>query len=439
MPKKAKTARPDYRLATRIIHGRFRSEHWNYKDQIVPPVSSSAAYRLESSARGAKGFQEFANPEFNGPHHAPIYIYDRLDEPSRGMLEENFAAAHGADRAVAFSTGMAAISAALGVLLKQGDKVIAHPTLYGCTYSLFRNWYPRLGIEVEYADLKDPAALARALDEKTQAVYFETPCNPTLELIDLAATRRVVDAANKKMHRRWPKRRQIMIVVDNTFASPFGQRPLRHGADLVVESLTKNVGGFGTDMGGIVAGPELLHPDLLLYRKDFGGVLSPKAAWAPLTHGLPTLPLRMRRQQQTALAIAKWLEKHPKVGRVFYPGLASFPQRALARRQMRDFDGNFAPGILIYFTLKGKNSGATVAAGRRMMDHIAAHALSITLAVSLGQIRTLIEHPASMTHAVVDPEAQARGHIDPGGIRMSLGLEEPADLIADLSAALAKV
>lgn len=435
MRKKSPAA---YALPTRLIHGQFHSRHWNYADHIIPPISASAAYRLESSGRGARGFQAFANPEFNTPQTAPIYIYDRLDEPSRGMLEDNFAVASGAECALAFATGMAAITAALGVLLKAGDKVVAHTTLYGCTYSLFKNWYPRLGITVEFVDFNAPGALAQALDETTQAVYFETPCNPTLTLIDIKAVRRTVDAANRQHRRRRPLRREIFIVVDNTFATPFGQRPLAQGADLVVESLTKNVGGFGTDMGGIVAGPNILWPDLLLYRKDFGGVLSPKAAWPPLVNGLPTLPLRMRHQQKTALIIAKFLQRHPKVARVAYPGLPSFPQRALARRQMRDFDGHFAPGILIHFTLKGTSAQA-LARGRKFIDRIASHALSITLAVSLGQIRTLIEHPASMTHAVVDAEAQARGGIDPGGIRLSLGLESPADLMRDLNEALVRV
>jgi cystathionine beta-lyase/cystathionine gamma-synthase len=438
MPPKKKKPAPGYSLSTRLIHGLFRSPHWEYKDHIIPPVSASAAYRLETTARGARGFIAFANPEFNQPQAAPIYIYDRLDEPSRGMLEEKFAAAHGAECSVAYATGMAAIAAALGVLLKAGDKIVAHATLYGCTYSLFKNWFPRLGIAVQLIDFNRPGALEAALDERTQAVYFESPCNPTLTLIDIAAVRNTVDAANKRMKRRYPRRRQIFIVVDNTFASPAGQQPLGLGADLAVESLTKNVGGFGTDMGGIVAGPKLLQPDLLLYRKDFGGVLSPKAAWEPLVHGLPTLALRAARQQRTALVIAKFLEKHPKVARVVYPGLASFPQRALARRQMRDFEGNFAPGILIYFLLKGKGAAAR-RAGQRLMDALASHALTVTLAVSLGQIRTLVEHPASMTHAVVDAAAQARAGIDPGGIRLSIGLETPADLIRDLHAALARV
>jgi cystathionine beta-lyase/cystathionine gamma-synthase len=213
---------------------------------------------------------------------------------------------------------------------------------------------------------------------------------------------------------------------------------MEHGIDVVVQSLTKNIGGFGTDMGGAVVGPRLLEPDLLLYRKDFGGVLAPRAAWPPLVYGLPTLALRTREQMATALRVAQFLERHPRVARVSYPGLQSHPQHPLARRQMKDFDGEFAPGIMIYFLLRGEGE-AVRRLGARFIDHIAEHALSVTLAVSLGQIRTLIEHPSSMTHASVPAAVQEQSHIDPGGIRLSMGLEHPDDIIADLSAALESI
>lgn len=422
-----------YRKETRLIHGEFLSPHWDYRDHIVPPITASAAYRLESAERGALGFQEFANPEFNRHEQPPIYIYDRLDEPTRSMLEDNLAIAEDGETAVCFATGMAAIAAAFGVLAKAGDRIVAHRTLYGCTYSLLTNWLPRFGIAVDLVDLSDERALEAALGDDVMVVYFETPTNPTLELIDIAAVRRAVDRANA---RRASSRRRIFVVVDNTFASPFCQRPLSLGADLVCHSLTKNIGGFGTDMGGVVVGPRLLEPDLLLYRKDFGAPLGPKAAWPPLVYGLPTLAVRTRRQMDSARKVAEFLEGHPGIRRVVYPGLESHPQHELARRQMRDPEGGFAPGILIYFVLEGEPAEARER-GRRVMDHIAANALSITLAVSLGQVRTLIEHPASMTHAVVPPEAQARAGIEPGGIRLSLGLESVEDIIEDLRAALA--
>jgi len=420
-----------YHSETRLIHGDFHSPHWDYKDHIVPPVSASAAYRLESAERGAEGFRGFANPELNRHEVPPIYIYDRLDEPTRSMLEENLAAAEQGECGVCFATGMAAISAALGVLVKAGDRLVAHRTMYGCTYSLLTNWLPRFGVRTDFVDLRDPAALA-SLGDDVMAVTFETPTNPTLDLLDIAAIRAAVDRANAK---RPKTRRRIFIVVDNTFASPYCQRPLTLGADMVAHSLTKNIGGFGTDMGGVVVAPQLLEPDLLLYRKDFGAPLGPKAAWPTLVYGLPTLALRTRRQMETALAVARFLEGRPEIARVAYPGLESHPQHALARQQMRDPDGQFAPGIMIYFVVRGEPAVARER-GRRVMDHLAQSALAVTLAVSLGQVRTLIEHPASMTHATVPPEAQAAAGIDPGGVRLSIGLEAAGDIIGDLAVAL---
>lgn len=425
-----------YRMRTRLIHGKMHSSHWSYKDHIIPPISASSAYRLESAFRGAEGFREFANPEFNREQHAPIYIYDRMDEPSRGMLEENLAAAEGSEACVIFAAGMAAISAALGVLLKTGDTVVAHKTLYGCTYSLLTNWYPRLGIKVRFLDLKDLPNLERTLkeDPNIMAVYGESPVNPNLEILDLAGIAETIRPINESRG----SHRHVYSVLDNTFATPFCQRPMEHGIDIVVHSLTKNIGGFGTDMGGAVLCPKFLEPDVLLYRKDFGGVLSPRSAWPPLVYGLPTLPLRARHQMSTTAKIAKFLEEHPKIERVIYPGLPSHPQYELARKQMRDFDGEFAPGSLIYFFLHGSPAEAKEKGGR-LMDVLAKNALAVTLAVSLGQIRTLIEHPASMTHAAVPAEKQEEAGLDPGGIRLSIGLEEPADIIADLGAALETV
>jgi methionine-gamma-lyase len=429
---KSKERKRAYQKETRLIHGDFHSPHWDYRDHIVPPISASAAYRLESAERGAQGFQAFANPEFNRHVQPPIYIYDRLDEPSRSMLEDNLAAAEEGECAVCFSTGMAAIMASLGVLARAGDRILAHRTLYGCTYSLLVNWLPRFGVRVDMLDFKDEDALERAMGEDVVAVYFETPSNPILELVDLSAVRALVDRANAA---RNPKKRRIYVVVDNTFATPFCQRPLSLGADVVVESLTKNIGGFGTDMGGVWVGPQLLEPDVLLFRKDFGAPLSPKAAWPPLVYGLPTLALRSRRQVETALKVARYLEGHPAVERVVYPGLPSHPQHVLARKQMLDPGGAFAPGIMIYFLLKGSPEEARDR-GRRMMNHLADHSLAVTLAVSLGQIRTLIEHPSSMTHAPLPVDAQVAAGIDPGGIRISAGLESPEDIMGDLEEAL---
>ncbi|MBK8208077.1 MAG: PLP-dependent transferase [Planctomycetes bacterium] len=413
-----------------LIHGRHFTEKWDFRHHIIPPQSSSVTYRLDKTERGARGFQEYASG--NAHKSKPIYIYDRLDEPTRGMLEDELAAFEGGDFCVAFSTGMSAIAAALGVMLNAGDEVVAHKTLYGCTYSLLTNWYPRLNIGHTFLDIRDLNALRAAITDKTRAVYFESPVNPTLELIDIAAVRKVVDEVNAK---REPTR-QVYIIVDNTFATPFCQRPLELGAHVVVHSLTKNIGGFGTDMGGAVIGPRELEGQVLLYRKDFGAALAPKSAWPILVYGLPTLPLRLRQQMHTAYEVARYLQGHPKVSRVVYPGLDNYPQLALAKQQMRTPDGEFAPGNMIYFET------AEVDANQpenniKVVDWIAQHAYTLTLAVSLGQLRTLIENPGAMTHAAVPEEQRLEGGIAPNGIRLSIGVEPAADIIRDLDAALA--
>ncbi len=415
----------DYELRTRLIHGRFRSKKWDYAHHVVPPMTASATFRLEGSQRGAEGFFQFACDRVNPEREVPIYIYDRLDEPTRGMLEDNLAAAEGAGCCVTFSTGMAAISAALGVLCHADEEIVAHRVLYGCTYSLLTNWLPRMGVHSRFVDLNDEAALAAAITPRTRVVYCESPVNPTLDLIDLAAVRRVLDRVTPRP----------LLVIDNTFATPHGQRPLQLGADVVVHSLTKGIGGFGTDMGGAVLADAAMRNLLMMYRKDFGGVLSPKAAWDFLVYGLPTLATRMDSAGKAALVIAQWLEQHPKIARVHYPGLDSFPQAELARRQLTDPRGRFAPGAMIYFELK--EPGGDGDAGARVIDWIAKEAYAITLAVSLGQIKSLIEHPYSMTHSAL-PDADKRGGgVHPGGIRLSVGLEDVDDLIGDLERALA--
>ena len=423
--------REQYRLRTRLIHGSFATGRWDYDHHVVPPQSSSTTFRLKSVHRGVQGFVEFGSPQ---AQRAPIYIYDRLDEPTRSMLEENLAAAEGGEMAVAFSTGMAAVSAAICALVSSGHQIVAHRVLYGSTHSLLTNWLPRFGVDTDFCDLTNPECIAGEATRDCRVVYFETPVNPTMELIDMAAVRQVVERLNASR----PEPEQIRIVVDNTFATPYCQRPLEFGVDLVVHSLTKDIGGFGTDMGGAVIGSNRFYNLLMLYRKDFGGVLSPKNAWPILVYGLPTLATRMVNQQKGAMMVANFLLKQPKVARVVYPGLPNFPQAELARRQMVGYDGKFAPGSLLYFELKSHNGSGAMAA-ERFVDFVAEHAYTITLAVSLGQIKTLIENPFSMTHATVPEEDKITSGLQPGGIRLSLGLEDWQDIIADLEAALAVV
>jgi cystathionine beta-lyase/cystathionine gamma-synthase len=423
----------DYRLRTHMIHGSFDSKKWDYDHHVVPPVSHSTAFRLTSLERGAKGFVQFASADEALSGHMPIYIYDRLDEPTRAMLEENLAYAEGGDICVTFASGMAAISAVLGSALRLGQEVLAHHTLYGCTYSLMTNWLPRFGMQARFTDFLKIESLREQITPATRVLYFETPTNPTMELIDIAAVRRLADQVNVGRE----ERQRVLVVVDNTFATPHCQRPLKLGADIVVESLTKGLGGFGTDMGGAVTAPAMWYNNLMLFRKDFGGVLSPRAAWGILVYGLPTLATRMSNMQKTAQRVAEFLSKHPKVASVRYPGAECFPQKALAHRQMLSPDGKFAPGSMIYFVLKESDSKQSRA--EKLVDYLAEHAYSITLAVSLGQIKTLIEHPFSMTHSALPDEQKRAFGMHPEGVRISLGLEDWHDIIRDLEIALEKV
>jgi methionine-gamma-lyase len=431
---KNKKKSPPHSFETGLIHGKMITKKWDFSHHVVPPISSSSTFRLDTAKRGAQGFAQFAHHSGGATIEscAPIYIYDRLGEPNKEFLEENLAAAEKGDIAVTFSTGMAAISAVLGSVTGVGDEIISHRLIYGCTYSLLTNWYPRYKISTKFADLTHPEHLKKIITPRTRVVYFETPVNPTLELIDI----RAVVSRVKQANRRRPPTRKIYVIIDNTFASPYCQRPLEMGADFAVSSLTKGICGFGTDMGGVVVGPRWSYDILLLYRKDFGGALAAKSAWPILVYGLPSLPTRIRQQMNSAEGIATFLESDPRVAFVSYPGLPSFPQYELARAQMQDYDGKFAPGGLLYFSLKGKTPAIRHEKGVKFINYLARNAYSITLAVSLGHIRTLVEHPSSMTHSAFPLAEQVKRGIDPGGIRLSIGLEKPSDIIQDLARAL---
>ncbi len=435
--KKELPAQKDYSTETHLIYGKFYTEKWDYSHHLVPPITASATFRLESAQRGAQGFIDFAHT-VEGEEiskQAPIYIYDRLGEPNKDLLEDNLALAESGDTCLTFASGMGAVSAALGILTAPGDQMISHKMLYGCTYELLTLWYPRYRIDVKFLDLTDPKILERSITSSTRVIYFETPVNPTMDLIDIEAISKIVKLENSKRR----KLNQISIVVDNTFATPFCQRPIEFGADFVVHSLTKNIGGFGTDVGGAVIGPRWSNDRLLLYRKDFGGVLSTRNAWNALVYGLPTLAIRVRQQQETAGEIARFLSGHPKISRVNYPGLEDFKQHSLARKQMHDFDGNFAPGTIIYFVVKGKSPEDSKIRAEKLINLLAKNAYTITLAVSLGNIRTLVEHPGSMTHAAIPGAEQLKKGIDPGGMRLSIGLEKVDDILRDLQEALNQI
>lgn len=411
-----------------LIHGEDVTPKWDYSHHVVPPMTASVIYRLGNVERGAKGFAQFG--DYDAMNDDPIYIYERVDEPTTGMLEDRLAEAHRGEMGIAFSTGMAAISALTCALTKSGDHIVSNDSIYGCTYSLFTNWMPKRGVDVSFAHLNRVNVLDY-IKKETRLVFFETPINPTLELIDIKA---VCDAVAKVNAKRSEGER-ILVVADNTFASPVCQRPIEFGADFVVESLTKHISGFGTDMGGVVIGPKRYFKDIMLYRKDFGAVLSGRHAWPFLVYGLPSLSVRLRQTTASATELAKFLSNHPKVERVLYPGLENFPQHALAKRQMLSYDGKFAPSSILYFVLKGTPEEAR-GKGAKLMDWLAEHALSYTLAVSLGHCKTLIEHPSSMSHSSISLEDQSQAGIDPGGVRVAVGLEEPKILIEEMDKAL---
>ncbi|WP_374077773.1 PLP-dependent aspartate aminotransferase family protein [Bdellovibrio bacteriovorus] len=412
---------------TQAIHGEFLSQSWEFSHHLIPPMTASTTFRLDSLERGAEGFSTFGAQRAD----KPIWIYDRLEEPTTKMLEDQLALLEKGECAITFGSGMGAIASTLMSLLKAGDKVVAHKTLYGCTYSLLTNWLPRLQIKNSLIDVNDFKVLEKELaDPATRVVYFESVSNPILEIADLEKIATLVKAANKKRD----KENQIYTVVDNTFATPWALRPMEWGIDFVIQSLTKNISGFGTEMGGAVIAPKSHESILRVARKDFGAIIHPYSAWHILVYGISTQAIRFEQQQSTALKISQFLEKHPKVQSVTYPGLKSHPQFKLAKKYLKSPEDNFAPGTMISFQLKGDMKKC-----QKFVDDIAKHSYSITLAVSLGLTKTLIEVPGFMTHSAIPSEKRGESGIDPRAIRLSIGLENAQDIINDLDEALKRV
>ncbi|MBU4484637.1 aminotransferase class I/II-fold pyridoxal phosphate-dependent enzyme [bacterium] len=415
-----------------FIHGRDTSPNWDYSHHLLPPITSTTTFRMETAERAAQAFAQYANTE-ELPKELS-FIYERLGEPTGHMLEDRIASAHGGDAALVYASGMAAIHGATCGLAKNGDHILSHRSVYGCTYSLFTKWAPRMGISIDFIDFVH-ANIEEFIKPNTKLLYFETPINPTLELVDIERVKKAVDAINQNRN----DENKILIVVDNTFASPVCQRPLSFGTDIVVESMTKHIGGFNANMGGVIVIPKRFYNHLLLHRKDTGGVLHGKTAWPILVYGLSTLPTRMRQEQETAIKVAKYLSQHPKIKEVHYPGLETFPQYALAKKQMVGYSGEFMPGTVFYAILKGDNLEKVKNDGAKVINWLAKNAFSYTMAVSLGCIKTLIEHPGSMTHAAIPVADQIKAGIHPGGLRVSCGLEEPEMLIEEMEEALKQI
>lgn len=340
------------------------------------------------------------------------YIYTRLGNPTQAALEEKMAVLESGEAALALASGMAAVSAAILALVQAGDHLISDETVYGCTHAFISHMLTKFGVEVTFVDASDPRNVEAAMRPNTKVVYVETPCNPTLKLIDLRAVAEIAHRGGAQ------------VIVDNTFMSPYYQRPLELGCDVVIHSATKYIGGHGDVIAGIIVGrKEYIDTVRGTTLKDIGGVISPFDAWL-LLRGLKTLVLRAERCNDNAMQVAQWLEKQPQVERVYYPGLPSHPQHELAKRQMYGFGG------MIAFELKGGFE-----AGKTVMNSVRL----CRLAVSLGDVDTLIQHPASMTHSPVPREERLKAGISDGLVRLSCGVEDVRDIIADLAQALARV
>ncbi|MGC9198480.1 MAG: trans-sulfuration enzyme family protein [Acidobacteriaceae bacterium] len=338
------------------------------------------------------------------------YSYSRVSNPTVDALEQALAALEGTRSAVSFRTGMAAISTLLFSLLRSGDHAILSDVVYGGTMRLFREVLDHLGISGDFVDTSNPATVEAAIRPTTRLILIETPGNPTLKLTDIEAISRIA------------KRHSILLAVDNTFLTPILQGPFELGADISILSTTKYIDGHNATVGGSIAShDEALMERLRLIRKTLGSIQAPFEAWLTL-QGMKTLPMRLRLQCTGALRLAQWLEVHPDVKQVFYPGLESFPQHALAVAQQRGFGG------IVTFELKG---GAEAA--RQALNHLQL----CSRAESLGGLETLLTHPSTTTHADLDPQLRQALGISDGLIRISVGLEDPEDLIADLSQAIA--
>ena len=379
-------------FATRVIHGGQRPDPLT--GAVMPPIYATSTY-VQSSP---------------GVHQG--YEYSRTHNPTRDALQASLANLEGGKAAFAFASGMAA-SATLLELLDAGSHIVAMHDLYGGSYRLFENVRKRsAGLRVSFVDLSDAAALAQALRPETRLIWIETPTNPLLKLVDLSA---VADLA---------RRRGILTVCDNTFATPFLQRPLGHGFDVVMHSTTKFLNGHSDSIGGaaIVRERGELAERIGYLQNALGAVPGPFDSFLTL-RGIKTLALRMERHCSNALTVAQFLEAHPRIERVYYPGLVSHPQHALARRQMPGGGGGIVTAVL----------RGGLDAARRALERCRL----FSLAESLGGVESLIEHPAIMTHASVPEGNRAALGIGPGLIRLSVGVEDVGDLTEELRAALA--
>jgi len=385
-------------FATRAIHHAYDPRQ--NEGALTPPLHLTSTFAFESAEAGGEMFAG----ERAG------HVYSRISNPTTALLEERIATLEGGEAGLALASGMSAITSTLWTVLAPGDEIIVDKTLYGCTFSFMQHGLAKFGVIVTHVDLSEPENLRVAISDKTRVVYFETPANPNMRLVDIAAVSKVTHQAG------------AIVVVDNTYASPYLTRPIELGADLVVHSATKYLGGHGDVVAGLVVGTlEKITEIRVFGMKDMtGGVMAPFNAMLIL-RGLKTLALRMERHCANAMRVAQLLEASDAVANVFYPGLPSFAQFELAERQMDDFGGMIAFELVDGFE-----------AGREMMNRMNL----ISRAVSLGDAETLIQHPASMTHSTYTVEERAAHGISEGLVRISVGLEDIDDILDDIKQAL---
>ena len=389
-------------FSTRAIHEKGAVKRDQY-GSLTSPIYMTSTFEFETAEQGGS---RFAGEEEG-------YIYSRLGNPTLAELEAKVAALEGAEACLAVASGMGAITSVFWPFLESGDEIIVDETLYGCTFAYFRHGLSKFGVSVKHVDLRTAENLVGQVSDKTKIVYFETPANPNMRLVDI---QRVSEIAHDY---------DVKVIVDNTYCTPYLQNPIKLGADIVVHSATKYLGGHGDLMAGMVcSSQDDMEQIRYMGLKDMtGAVLSPMNAFL-ISRGLKTLALRMERHCDNGERIAHYLEQHDKVSVVHYPGLESFEQKKIADKQMKRHGG------MIAFEFKGG-----MQAGIDFINHLEL----CTIAVSLGDAETLIEHPASMTHSPYSEEERLRYGITDGLIRISAGLEEGDDLLADIEQALAQL
>ncbi len=388
-------------LGTTAIHAGTLK---NLYGTLAMPIYQTSTFIFDSAEQGGRRFAL----EEDG------YIYTRLGNPTTTVLENKIAALEEGEAAVATSSGMGAISSTLWTVLKAGDHIVTDKTLYGCTFALMNHGLTKFGVEVTFVDTSNLDEVKKAMKKNTRVVYLETPANPNLKIVNLEALSKIAHTNPN-----------TLVIVDNTFATPYMQKPLKLGADIVVHSVTKYINGHGDVIAGLViTNKELADQIRFVGLKDMtGAVIGPQEAYY-IIRGMKTFEIRMERHCKNARVVADFLNKHPKIEKVYYPGLETHPGYEIAKKQMKDF------GAMISFELKGGFE-----AGKALLNNLSL----CSLAVSLGDTETLIQHPASMTHSPYTKEEREAAGITDGLVRLSVGLENVEDIIADLEQGLEKI